>query len=769
MSESGVKLTSVNNVNLSFDMEPEKLQLPQIIINDCGLLMQNDLKGGGDFLGTQIISKYEKLEQRPVAIRIRNVVKYYQPGVPTLDHLNMTVHEGTIYTLLGSSGCGKTTLLSCTIGLQNVDSGDIRVFGCEPGAKESGVPGKLVGYMPQEISLYPSLSIQELLEYYGMLYGMSDDETQERTKFLIQLLELPVPSRRVGTLSGGQKRRVSFAVSLLPDPPLLILDEPTVGVDPLLRESIWDHLVDLVSRKKTTVIITTHYVEEARKSDMIGLMRNGRLLVEKSPQSLLEEHSTALLSPIVLKLCRDDSCMNLQAITNNNKNTTLNAIPNNLSMMNNKINFNSGENEVLSVQRYTRNISKAKQTKNHLMAMIKKNTMLISRNYLFLSFLICVPAIQACLFCLAVGNDPKPLPFGVVNEDVNITHPCLPTGEDEGVCLIENLSCQYIDKIPIDHISLSFYPSAKEAKESLLMGRIWGYMMFPQNYSQNFFLRATSGSQFFDNETFAGSNIIFEMDATSKQITATLIKVFGDTYKSFSQHLLRGCGYDERLADVPMQFLPPVYGDYSAGFRDFLAPSLVLGILFFFPILSSSMQCIREKKQGTLERTEIAGVRTWEILAAYSVTESVIVLLQTALGFLIMAVVFQISVKGSVALVVALCMLIGLSGVSVGFLIGSFCREETEAALLSMAVFFPNFILAGMFWPLEGLPRILQYFAYVLPCTLASDSVRSIVNRGWGFTHPKVWPGFAVTFAWIAAYWILTLILQKITSVRRRG
>ncbi|CAL8138002.1 unnamed protein product [Orchesella dallaii] len=783
MSENSVQLTSVSYINLNFDSEPENLSLPPITRNSSGLLLQNYLKGDSrgasaeDILDTQNVSNNfhgqflnnENAEQKPVAIRIQNVVKYYQPGVPILDHLNMTVHEGTIYTLLGSSGCGKTTLLSCTAGLQNVDSGDIRVFGCEPGAKESGVPGKLIGYMPQEISLYPSLSIRELLDYYGILYGMSADEIEERTNFFIKFLDLPPSSRWVGTLSGGQKRRVSFAVSLLPDPPLLILDEPTVGVDPLLRESIWEHLVDLVSRKKTTVIITTHYIEEARNSDVIGLMRNGRLLVEKSPQSLLEEHNTNLLSPIVLKLCQDDakSCLNVQTLATNNNKSTLNSIPNKLNALN-KDGFNNAGKDIHCVQRYTRNISKSKQTKNHLLALIKKNTKLITRSYVFLAFLICVPAIQAFLFCLAVGHDPKPLPFGVVNEEVNFTYPCLPTGENEEDCWIENLSCQYINEIPVDRITLNFYSSAKEAKESLLMGRIWGYMLFPKNYTENFFSRATTGSQFFDNETLAGSNIDFEMDATSKQITAALTKVFGDTFKTFSQKLLRGCGYDERLAEAPLRYLPPVYGDYYTGFVDYLAPSLILGMIFFTPMTSSSMQCIREKKLGTLERTVVTGVQTWEMLVAYSVTESVIVLVQSATGYLILVVVFQIPVKGSVALVIALCVLIGLSGVSVGFLIGSFCKEETEAALLSMAVFFPNFTLAGLFWPIEGLPLVLQYIVSVLPCTLASDSVRSIVNRGWGFFHPKVWPGFAVTLAWIAAYWALNILLHKIKSRRKR-
>lgn len=204
---------------------------------------------------------------------------------------------------MGASGCGKTTLLSCIIGMIPLDGGQIVTLGYKTKTNEILEAGYRIGYMPQETALIGELTIKETIYYFGKVFQMSIDKLRERYDMLHKLLELPRGDQRVEECSGGQMRRVSFAAAMIHEPDLLILDEPTVGLDPILREKIWTFMLDVTRKSKLAIIITTHYIEEAKQADCVGLMRNGILLAEDTPNNILQRHEVGSLEEAFLKLC----------------------------------------------------------------------------------------------------------------------------------------------------------------------------------------------------------------------------------------------------------------------------------------------------------------------------------------------------------------------------------------------------------------------------------------------------------------------------------
>ncbi|MBW4029771.1 MAG: ABC transporter ATP-binding protein [Acidobacteria bacterium] len=198
-----------------------------------------------------------------------------------LGALTFAVTPGELVGLLGPSGSGKSTLMRTLLGLQAITSGTARVLG-----ERAGSPGlrRRIGYMAQGSAIYPDLSVLENLTYFSGVLGLDAAEAS-RVMDLVDLRRHA--ARLVATLSGGERSRVSLAVALLGDPPLLILDEPTVGLDPVLRQDIWATLTH-VAESGATVLVSSHVMDEAARCARLLLIREGRLLLDDTPAALLQ-------------------------------------------------------------------------------------------------------------------------------------------------------------------------------------------------------------------------------------------------------------------------------------------------------------------------------------------------------------------------------------------------------------------------------------------------------------------------------------------------
>jgi len=232
------------------------------------------------------------------AVQVEGVRKTFG-SISALDGLSLSVRPGMIYGLLGPNGSGKTTLIRALAGLIRADAGTVRVLGQAPRA---AVAAGAVGYMTQAAALYGELSIDENLRFFAALQGVPAAESTARIDAALSAVAL-LDRRRsvVGTLSGGMRTRVSLAATLLHRPALLLLDEPTVGVDPALRRDCWEHFRAL-ARAGATILVSSHVMDEAARCDRLGLIRAGRLLAEGTVAELCRRAGTADLESAFLAL-----------------------------------------------------------------------------------------------------------------------------------------------------------------------------------------------------------------------------------------------------------------------------------------------------------------------------------------------------------------------------------------------------------------------------------------------------------------------------------
>ena len=210
------------------------------------------------------------------------------PAVTALSSLNLTIKKGTLTALIGPDGAGKTTFMRLVCGLLQSDSGSLSVCGYDVQQSPQAVQDR-IGYMPQKFGLYEDLSVMENLTLYADIHSVPPDLRQKHFRELLDLTGLsPFTARPAGKLSGGMKQKLGLACTLVSTPDLLLLDEPTVGVDPLSRRELWHILHTLSEEKSLTVLVNTSYIEEAEQCQYAYILHKGQLLADGTPESLLQ-------------------------------------------------------------------------------------------------------------------------------------------------------------------------------------------------------------------------------------------------------------------------------------------------------------------------------------------------------------------------------------------------------------------------------------------------------------------------------------------------
>jgi ABC-2 type transport system ATP-binding protein len=238
-------------------------------------------------------------DRSPPALELRALTKRYDDGTVALDAFDLTVPDGAFFGLLGPNGAGKTTLISAVCNLIRITAGEVLVFG---EAADNLVARRWVGLAEQDINLDRFLTVEETLVYHGGYFGMEKHDAHERAQEMIDVFDLRAKTDvRTPKLSGGMRRRLLLARALMHRPRLVILDEPTAGVDFELRQELWRYIRKL-HEAGTTILLTTHYLEEAEElCEEIALIRGGRLVARDSAAGLRDAYDAGSLADVYLK------------------------------------------------------------------------------------------------------------------------------------------------------------------------------------------------------------------------------------------------------------------------------------------------------------------------------------------------------------------------------------------------------------------------------------------------------------------------------------
>jgi len=235
------------------------------------------------------------------AIEVENLTKKFG-SLTAVDHITFSIPRGRIFGFLGPNGSGKSTTIRMLCGVLTPTSGKGKVFGVDI-VKEAENVKQNLGYMSQRFSLYEDLTVEENLDFYAGIYGLSEDVRDGRKKELVAMANLTGKEKSLaGTLSGGWKQRLALGCALIHKPDLLVLDEPTAGVDPVSRRVFWE-IIHALSRQGITILVTTHYMDEAESCDYVGFIFDGKLITDFTPpQELIEKESAGNLEDVFISM-----------------------------------------------------------------------------------------------------------------------------------------------------------------------------------------------------------------------------------------------------------------------------------------------------------------------------------------------------------------------------------------------------------------------------------------------------------------------------------
>ena len=606
-----------------------------------------------------------------------------------VDHVSFKIRRGEIFGFLGSNGCGKTTTMRMLTGLLPATEGEARLFG-KPVGNDSMAVRQNLGYMTQLFSLYSELTVRQNLELYAKLYRIPGNEVEERVQEMMKRFQLePYEKTTPASLPLGLKQRLSLAAAAIHRPQILILDEPTSGVDPVARDGFWELIIELSRRDKVTIFITTHFMNEAARCDRISLMHAGKSLACGTPTELTQERKAATLEDAFIGYLQDaDPAQNA---------------------------LGPQEHESISAQAATPVKSEAASRKEGMLSRFFRKyfnlqrlytcswreTLELTRDPIRLTLAIFGALLLMLVMGYGINMDVENLSFAVLDND----------GSQLSMDYALNISgSRYFSEKPpvLNHAEIDRRMKSGELSLVVEIPPQFGKQV-AQGYSPEiaFWVDGAMPSR---AETING----YVKGLHSKWLESKALNDIGTSFASVETRNR----YNPDVKSLPA-----------------MVPAVIPILLLMIPAILAALAVVREKEMGSIINLYVTPLSRGEFLIGKQMPYILFSTLSFVIMLLMAVFVFDVPVKGSLLTLVAGLFIYCIISTGMGLLFSAITRSQIAVIFMTMiGTLLPAQSMCGLMNPVstqEGAARII---GEIYPTTYALLICRGIFNKALGFS-----------------------------------
>ncbi|WP_110634559.1 ribosome-associated ATPase/putative transporter RbbA [Salinicola salarius] len=633
-----------------------------------------------------------------VAIEAHGLTKRFG-DFTAVDHVDFRIERGEIFGFLGSNGCGKTTTMKMLTGLLPFDEGQARLFG-QPVAPEHIETRRRVGYMSQAFSLYNELTVRQNIDLHARLFRLSPQRHAIRRRQLLAQFELQgVEGQLPGSLPLGIRQRLSLAVAMLHEPEILILDEPTSGVDPVARDRFWELLVRMSREDGVTIFISTHFMNEALRCDRISLMHAGKVLDSGTPRALMARRGHDNLEQTFIDYLKDASELKgtseFKGI-NEFKDASEVATP-------------PATHESIAVAAAAVKGAPPRFSWRRLSSYARREGMELRRDPIRATLALAGTLILMFIMGYGINMDVEDLSFAVLDHDRTTT--------SDGYVLNLSGSRYFQKKAPLQ--------SYEEMDERLRRGEISLAVEIPPGFGR-------------DLKRGASPQVAFWVDGAMPSRAQTIIGYVQGIHATYLQQLAQASGSDDsRPVEVALRYR------YNPDVRSLpaMVPAMIPLLLMMIPAMLTALGIVREKELGSITNFYVTPVTRLEFLLGKQLPYVIMGMLNFFLLVLLSVFVFGVPLKGSLPMLSVAALLYVFCATGFGLLVSALFNSQIAAVFgTAIGTVVPAIQFSGLLYPVSALEGASAVIGHLYPTSHFLIITRGIFSKALGAA--ELWPSF---------------------------